>query len=90
MPRRLFLISGNICSDRVRLGRALQKPPITQKELANRINFMGYEDMSERIISKIEKNQRHVCDLELMVLAKALNVTMEWLCGEGADVQTDK
>ena len=50
MPRRLFLISGNICSDRVRLGRALQKPPITQKELANRINFMGYEDMSERII----------------------------------------
>ena len=48
MPRRLFLISGNICSDRVRLGRALQKPPITQKELANRINFMGYEDMSER------------------------------------------
>ena len=23
-------------------------------------------------------------------LAKALNVSMEWLCGEGADLQTDK
>ena len=30
----------------------------------------------------IEKNQRHVCDGELYMLAKALGVTMEWLCGE--------
>ena len=54
--------------------------------MAQRIQFMGYENMTKRIISQIERNQRHVCDLELMVLAKALNVTMEWLCGEGADV----
>ena len=30
----------------------------------------------------IEKNQRHVCDAELLVLAKALHVSMEWLVGD--------
>ena len=79
-----------MCGNRVRLGRALQKPPITQEELAQRIQFMGYENMTKRIISQIERNQRHVCDLEFMLLAKALNVSMEWLFGEGADLQTDK
>lgn len=86
MGRILFLISGNICGERVRLGRALQKPPITQEELAQRIQFMGYENMTKRIISQIERNQRHVCDAELMLLSKALHVSMEWLCGEGADL----
>lgn len=87
MAKKLFLIFGNICGDRIRLGRALQKPPITQEELAKRINFMGYEDMTPLIISRIEQNQRHVCDLELKVIAKALGVSMEWLCGEGADLE---
>ena len=45
MGRSMFTIKGNICSDKVRLGRALQKPPITQEELAQRIQFMGMEDM---------------------------------------------
>lgn len=80
MSKHLFLISGNICGERVRLGRALQKPPITQEELAQKINFMGYE-ITPLIISRIEKNQRHVCDAELHVLSKALGVSMEWLCG---------
>lgn len=86
MARKLFLISGNICGSRIRLGRALQKPPITQDELAQRINLMGYEDMTPLIISRIEKNQRHVCDAELKVLSKALNVSMEWLRGDGDDL----
>ena len=86
MARKLFLISGNICGSRIRLGRALQKPPITQDKLAQRINLMGYEDMTPLIISRIEKNQRHVCDAELKVLSKALNVSMEWLCGDGDDL----
>ena len=86
MGRILFLISGNICGERIRLGRALQKPPITQEDLARRIQFMGYENMTKRIISQIERNQRHVCDAELLLFSKALNVSMEWLCGEGADL----
>lgn len=77
-----FIIKGNICADRVRLGRALQKPPLTQEELAQKIQFMGMEDMTRLILSRIEKNQRHVCDAELRILAKALNVSMEWLVGD--------
>ena len=78
MAKSLFLIKGNICAERVRLGRALQKPPMTQDDLARKIQFMGMDI----IISRIEKNQRHVCDAELRIIAKVLGVTMDWLCGD--------
>ena len=71
MAKSLFLIKGNICADRVRLGRALQKPPMTQDDLARKMQLMGME-MTPIIISRIEKNQRHVCDAELRMIAKAL------------------
>lgn len=80
MAVKRFLIEGNICGDRVRLGRAMHKPPMRQEDLAREINLMGM-DMTKLIISRIEKNQRHVCDAELVMIAKALGVTLEWLCG---------
>ena len=86
MAKSLFLIKGNICGERVRLGRALQKPPMTQDDLARKIQFMGM-DMTPLIISRIEKNQRHVCDAELRILAKALGVTMDWLCGDSDEIK---
>lgn len=79
MGYKRFLIEGNICGDRVRLARAMHKPPLRQEDLAREINLMGME-ITPLIISRIEKNQRHVCDAELKMLAKALGVTMEWLC----------
>ena len=85
MPKSMFLISGNLCSERVRLGRALQKPPLTPEALAQKIQFMGME-ITPLIISRIEKGQRHVCDGELRMLAKALNVSMEWLCGDTDEI----
>lgn len=85
MARNLFLIKGNICADRVRLGRALQKPPMTQDDLARKLQLMGM-DMTPLIVSRIEKNQRHVCDAELRMLAKALGVTMDWLCGDSDEI----
>lgn len=86
MGKSMFTVKGNICSERVRLGRALQKPPITQEDLAQRLQFMGIEDMTPIIISRIEKNQRHVCDAELRMLAKALGVSMEWLVGDEDEI----
>lgn len=86
MAKSLFLIKGNICGERVRLGRALQKPPMTQDDLARKIQFMGM-DMTPLIISRIEKNQRHVCDAELRILAKALGVSMDWLCGDSNEIK---
>lgn len=86
MGKNQFLISGNLCSDRVRLGRALHKPPLTQSDLARKLQLMGM-DMTPLIVSRIEKNQRHVCDAELRMLAIALGVTMDWLCGDNNDVR---
>lgn len=57
----------------------MQKPPMTQEDLAREINLMGME-ITPLIISRIEQGNRHVCDGELKMLAKALGVTMEWLC----------
>lgn len=85
MSRSQFLVSGNIISARVKLGRALHQPPLTQSELARKIQLLGM-DMTPLIVSRIEKNQRHVCDAELRMLAKALGVTMDWLCGDNNEV----
>lgn len=57
---------------------------MTQDALAQKIQLMGL-DMTPLIISRIEKNQRHVCDAELRILAKALSVSMDWLCGDTDD-----
>lgn len=86
MAIKRFLIEGNLCGDRVRIGRALHKPPLTQEELAKKINLMGME-MTKLIISRIEKNQRHVCDAELYMLSRALGVSMDWLCGDGENLE---
>ena len=80
MAKNMFLIPGNVCGDRVRLGRAMHKPPMTQDDLAREINLLGME-ITPLIISRIEKNQRHVCDAELVMLSRALGKSMEWLCG---------
>ena len=80
MASKKFMIDGNICGERIRLGRAMQKPPMRQEDLAREINLMGME-ITPLIISRIEKNQRHVCDAELLMLSRALHVPMEWLCG---------
>lgn len=87
MARSTFIIKGNLCSDRVRLGRALQKPPMTQEDLARKINLMGEENMTKLIISRIEQNQRHVCDAELRIIAKALGVSMDWLVGDSDEIK---
>ena len=60
---------------------------ITQEELAKKLQFMGMEDMTPLIISRIEKNQRHVCDGELRMIAKALDVSMEWLVGDSDEIK---
>ncbi len=77
-----FLLKGNICGERIRLARALQKPPMKQEDLAREMNLQGM-DITPLIISRIETNQRHVVDGELLMFSKVLGVSMEWLCGEG-------
>ena len=79
VEKRMFTVSGNLCGDRVRIGRAMHKPPLTQVTLAEKVQFLGNSNMTESIIRRIEKGDRHVCDAELLILAEALGVSMEWL-----------
>ena len=81
MPKIMFLIRGNICCEQIRIARALHKPPLTQEDLARQVNLRGMK-MTPLMISRIENNQRHICDAELRVLAKTLGVSMEWICGD--------
>ena len=82
--KTMFTIKGNICGARVRLGRALYLPPLTQQQLAIKIQTMGL-DMTKAIISRIETGERHVVDGELRILAQALGVSMDWLVGDTED-----
>ena len=82
MAKNMFIIKGNLCAQRVRLARALHKPPLTQEDLARRMQLLGAENMTKLIISRIEKNERHVCDAELRFFSLSLNVSMEWLVGD--------
>ena len=53
-------------------------PPITQKDLAARLQVLGLTT-EQAAISKIENRQRPVTDIETAKLAEALNVSVAWL-----------
>ena len=57
----MFSTKGNISGDRIRLGRAMQKPPMTQEDLERKLQLMGCE-LTSRMLSRIELGERHVCD----------------------------
>jgi len=71
----------NIIGDRVSLARKSARPPMTQTDLAARLQIQGLQ--IERVtISKIETGYREVTDVEAAAIAKALGVTISWLYGE--------
>ena len=71
----------NIVGPKVRLARKLSQPPLTQGELAARLQVLGL-GIEQSGVSKIEQGLRPVSDIEVMVLSKALKVTVGWLLGE--------
>ena len=73
-------MSKNIVGPRVREARRKAKPPITQKDLAARLEVLGLE-IDQAKISKIEQDIRPVLDYEVVALASALKVSVGWLLG---------
>ena len=71
----------NIIGDRVRLARKSALPPITQLDLAARLQVQGLE-LDRVTISKMETGYREVTDVEVKAIAEALGVTIGWLYGE--------
>lgn len=62
--------------NRVKEARARLK--ITQEDLAARLQVEGIT-MERDSVSRIEIGTRFVTDYELVVLARVLNVSLEWL-----------
>ena len=74
-------MSKNIIGHRMRVYRAMQKPPLSQADLLAKIHLNGLE-ISQSTLSKIENEERSVSDSELLAIAKAMNVDILWLLGE--------
>ena len=68
----------NIVGPRVRQARLQSRPQLTQQKLADRVVNAGAH-IDRAGIAKIEIGLRCVCDFEVVVLAKALNVSVTWL-----------
>lgn len=73
----------NIVGTRVRQARKAAMPPITQRDLVARLQVLGMV-IDQSGLSKIESGQRPVSDIEVVALAKALKVSVEWLL-QGSD-----
>jgi len=82
---KFSLMAGrNIIGERVRLARKSISPPITQSDLAARLQILGFT-LDRVTISKIETGYREVTDKEAKAIAEALDVTISWLYGETGD-----
>ena len=70
--------SKNIIGARVKEARKMNKPALTQENLAAKLDFMDIK-LDRISISRIESGDRFVSDYEVVALAKSLGVTLEWL-----------
>jgi len=68
----------NIIGPRVCQARLRSRPRLTQQQLADRVARLGGH-IDRAGIGKIEVGLRCVCDFEVLVLAKALKVSVPWL-----------
>ena len=66
----------NISGDRIHCARTAMR--LSQSELAARMQVNGVT-IEREAISKIETGDRFVADYELMVFARVLGVSMDWL-----------
>ena len=72
MNKSYFRESSNLISTNLRQLR--RQEGLSQEELAARMQLLGV-DIDQRLISKIERNERFVKDYELACFCKVLNVT---------------
>ena len=66
----------NISGDRIHQARTAMR--LSQADLAARMQVNGVT-IEREAISKIETGDRFVNDYELMIFAKVLSVSLEWL-----------
>ena len=69
----------NLCGDRIHQARTTQR--MSQSDLAARMQVNGVI-VEREAISKIETGDRFVTDYELLVFAKVLGVSVDWLLAD--------
>lgn len=74
-------VQRNVVGPRLRQARKLARPPVSQVDLAARLQVIGLK-IDQSAVSKIEQGRRPVLDFEVVALAKALRVSASWLLGE--------
>jgi transcriptional regulator with XRE-family HTH domain len=74
----MVVMGSNVVGPRVKTARMALRPPLTQYALAVRLQLNGW-DISRSGIAKIEIKLRKVTDVEILLLAKVLGVTVAWL-----------
>jgi len=75
------MASLNIVGPKVKQVRLTHNPALTQEALASKLQILGW-DIDRFGVSKIERGQRQVTDKEVLMLAKALAVSVTQLLGE--------
>ena len=81
VPIILLTVQRNVVGPRVRQARNLTTPPVSQVDLAARLQLMGLK-IDQSAVSKIEQGRRPVLDREVVALAEVLKVSALWLLGE--------
>jgi transcriptional regulator with XRE-family HTH domain len=74
-------MAANVVGRRVREARGRFCPPMTQRALAEKLQLAGW-DIDRSGIGKIESGIRQVTDVEVVRLARALDVPVSWLFEE--------
>ncbi len=69
----------NVSGDRIHQARTAMR--LSQADLAARMQVNGVT-IEREAISKIETGDRFITDYELMIFAKILGVSLEWLTGQ--------
>ena len=72
--------SRNIIGDRIREGRQLFEPPLTQDQLSGRLAKEGIQ-LDRVAVAKVENGLRCAFDFEVKALAAVLKVDANWLLG---------
>lgn len=73
--------TNNLCGKNLKYLRENHDPPLSQRKLAQKLQVMGY-DVDNHFIRRVELGERFVTDIEIKMLAEALNVTYEELLGD--------
>ena len=71
----------NLCGERVAKMRKAMRPKCSQKKFAERLQLLGL-DVDKNAIQRLEAGKRTVTDIELKIIAKALDISVDELIGD--------